>query len=335
MPEEKSSNKLGKTLITGASGFIGRHLLRAMQRDNLSSRAHYRTQGMSDFLTPYTSDIATGPIEEAIKKEKLLDGISSVVHLASRVHQMHEKSTALFDQYRKTNRDLTIELARVSLAIPVKKFIFVSTVKAVGHPNDPYGVSKAEAERGLLALFSRQSTTQCIILRLPLVYGPDNKGNMLSLLHAASRGIPLPIGSATGKRSMIYVKNTCDAIIRVIKDDRTDRPTERTYIINDTIDLTSAELYSMIYRAFRGKKGVFPFPESLFRWGGNIGSMLERLFGLNLPLDQDVVSRLFDEYCFSSTPFCQDYQWQPPYTPEQGIHETVEWCRNNVHSSVP
>jgi nucleoside-diphosphate-sugar epimerase len=195
-------------------------------------------------------------------------------------------------------------------------------------PDDPYGISKWEAEQELTRLFSTQSDAQCIILRLPMVYGPGNKGNMLTFLKAASKGIPLPIKAARAKRSMIYVKNVCDAILKILQNEASCRPSVQTYFINDGQDITSGELYSIISQAYNGQKGVFLMPEGLFRLGGITGSWLEKIFDKKLLLNKELVSRLFDEYRFSSESFCRDYDWKPPHTLEQGIKDTVSWHKS-------
>jgi nucleoside-diphosphate-sugar epimerase len=81
----------------------------------------------------------------------------------------------------------------------------------------------------------------------------------------------------------------------------------------------------MIYKMLRGGNGTFYLPESFLRLAGTVFSSLEAASGKSLPFNNETVSRLFDEYRFSSAPFCGDYNWKPPYTPEEGISETVKW----------
>lgn len=322
------------TYLTGASGFIGKNLISFSEKRDI----HFVCGNRSNPFNFYNC--------------------KSVVHLAGRAHRMEEMATDYIQEYRQINRDLTLKLARNSVKMGLKKFIFISSVKVMGEgwkkqkerlitktrkdlkrskvfiesdecrPDDPYSISKWEAEQGLVEVFSGQSNIQCIILRLPMVYGPGNKGNMLPLLKCASKGIPLPIGSAKGKRSMIYVKNLCDAILKILQDNRSKRPPLQTYFINDDYDLTSCELYSMMSQAYKGKNGIFYMPEFLLRLAGIIGSGIEKSFKKKIPLNEKVVSRLFDEFRFSSKAFCRDYNWSPPYNPKQGIQETVDWFKD-------
>jgi UDP-4-keto-D-QuiNAc 4-reductase len=270
-----------------------------------------------------------------------LKGSNSFIHLAARVHVFNEESGNYLREYLETNRDLTLSLAKKAIEARVKKFIFISSVAVYGRfkggvislndnprPDDPYGESKLEAEKGLVDLFAHKES-KCIILRLPMVYGPENKGNMLRLLNAASRRIPLPLGAVRSKRSVVYVKNVCSAILKILQDEKPERPTVQTYLINDRQDITSGQLYSEIYRAYRGGEGVFSIPEVLFRLSGNAGTLIEKLLKKRLPINEDVVSRLIDEYRFSSEAFRRDYDWNPPYSQIQGIRDTVEWYKKN------
>ncbi len=313
--------------MTGANGFIGK----ALKRD---APKNIKIVGID------REELSSKTYENKIEKG------SSVIHLAARVHIMKETSTDPLEEYRKVNRDMTVNLAKAALAAGVRNFIFISTVAVFGRfrggyiddseqarPDDPYGISKAEAETALEELFSGQSASQCIILRIPMVYGPENKGNMLPLLKAASMGIPLPLKAAKGKRSMLYVRNLCDAVFTIINSSKTFPNNIRYYFVNDGNDLTSSELYSAVCRAYSGGKGVFWAPEALLRAGGIIGTQLNRILGINLPLNKEVISKLFDAYRFSSDTFKSDYGWMPPCTPEQGIRETVTW-HSSLNNSV-
>ena len=260
-----------------------------------------------------------------------------IVHLASRVHHTKSDQNLALEKYIKDNTELTVRLLEAAIQQNVKKFVFISTVKVVGEtpgyfdlespciPADAYGISKLKAESKIEALIKRYPALECIILRLPMVYGPGNKGNMLSLLKAAANKIPLPLASAAGKRSIIGIKNAIDAICVIIEDTRLDRSKYRQYFIHDAKDITSAQLYSMIFQRMHAASGLFWFPELMLRLGGKFGSRIGAILKRDIPLNVATVSRLFDEYRFASHLFENDYLWKPPYTTKDGIQETVEW----------
>jgi len=314
--------------LTGATGFIGGAIYRSLKNQ---FDVHIMTR------QAISNNISTLQFPPC----------SDLIHAAARVHIMHEKIENPLEEYRKTNRDMTISLARRGLDSGIKRFIFISSLMVLGRswsskatinliprPDEPYGISKWEAEQELIEMFSGQTDAKCIILRLPMVYGPGNKGNMLPLLKAARMGIPLPLAGTRGKRSMVYVGNVCSAIETILRDSEGDHPVVETYVINDRNDLTSGELYTLIYQAFHGKKGIFSMPESLLRTGGNLGSLWERLTGKTLMLNKQNISRLFDAYSFSPDQFCRNYHWNPPYTPAEGIQRTVESYKEHHNEKI-
>ncbi len=308
--------------LTGASGFIGGAI-----RDCFNGRVSLSILNRNDLCNRLG--------------QLTFDPESCVIHSAASVHVVHKKPSNPMDEYRRINRDMTLALARQGLESGIKTFIFISSLMVLGrsrtndsltspHPDEPYGISKWEAEQGLTEIFSSQKNARCIILRLPMVYGPGNKGNMLPLLKAAKLKIPLPLANAKGKRSMIFIENVCSAIETILDDNR-PRPTIETFIINDRKDMTSGELYSLIYQQFHNKKGIFPLPEALLRLGGHAGTLLEKFIGNPVMLNRQNISRLFDEYNFSSDSFCRNYNWTPPFTPEDGIAKTVSWYKETAH----
>ena len=173
-------------VITGASGFIGQHLI-----DELSKEF---TIFCLPFSTYSSKFIDSFPNVKIIHSLAEINDIYSVIHLAARVHQMNDtNSTTLEKDYFESNVNYPMSIAKIAIQKKVSSFIFLSSVKVYGetpglytennrpNPTDLYGKSKMEAETQLSSLF-HSSFSKLIILRTPLVYGPNNKGNMLSLL---------------------------------------------------------------------------------------------------------------------------------------------------------
>ena len=323
-----------RVLVTGANGFVG------------CSVCDYLASAGFDVVGVVRNNVEIPANNKWICQKDLDDNpeilktFHSVVHLAARVHIFTESSPNPCEEYERVNRDLTLDLAKKCIAAGVEKFIFTSSISIFGRfvkgvidpmrepaPDDHYGVSKWEAEQNLVKLFSEQDRSQCIIFRLPMIYGPKNKGNMLHLLKAASLRLPLPLGLTKGKRSIAYIRNVCDAMGAVIQDKKKERPKVQTFFINDGHDLTSGELYELIFQVYWSKRGLIPVPTLWLKYLGDLGSTLERIFSARIFINKKVIARLLNESRFSSELFSQEYDWTPPYEPKQGIAETVEWYR--------
>ncbi len=307
--------------LTGAGGFLGSALIAAAPA------------GMRIIPIP-TSSLLNEDVPLRFERGSI------VLHLGARVHVMHETAANPLEEFRKANVRSTERLAKAAIESGVATFVFVSSLFVFGSgryskgiisddspvcPENAYGQSKWEAEQALTTLFASQRDSGCVILRLPMVYGPGNKGNMLLLLKMASKGIPMPLGAARGKRSMLYAGNFTDAIFTIIRAPRKIPPMVHTYFLNDGADLTSADLYRTISHHYSMKQGLFFFPRWLLASIAHIFGAIGGVTGWRMMLTPETVSRLFDEYRCSAERFMNDYGWRPPFTPEEGISQTVAW----------
>lgn len=207
-------------LVTGASGFIGRHVVPDLVRDGWSVRRAVRSpEGLDDEVVVET----IGPDTDW---SAALDGVDAVVHLAARVHHKHEEHAVKL--YRNVNIAGTLHLARSAATAGVRQFIFVSTVLVHGRSNEGrapfsendiltprglYGMSKAAAEAGLRTL-ARDSDMNISVIRPPLVYGAGAKGNFAMLTRAVNLGLPLPFAAIRNHRAFLAVQNLSSFILR-------------------------------------------------------------------------------------------------------------------------
>ena len=202
-------------LVTGANGFVGRHLVPVLVKGGWSVRRAARQSAGHD------GEVVIGSLGGATPWRAALAGVDAVVHLAARVHQRNDELHGI-DLYQDINVNGTLHLARCAAQAGVGKFSFVSTVLVHGRSNDesapfterdvltprsPYATSKAAAEAGLRKL-SQQSGMQVTVIRPPLVYGAWAKGNFASLVRAVKRGIPLPFAAIRNQRAFLSVENS-------------------------------------------------------------------------------------------------------------------------------
>ena len=312
-------------LITGANGFVGQPLCAELLRQGLSVRAALRSLGQ---FTDGAEVVAVGNIDGDTDWMKVLQGVDVVIHLAARVHVMQDTATDPAAEFLKVNLHGTVNLARQAARAGVKRLVYVSSVKVSGegtgdarpfteldepNPQDPYGVSKWQAEQ-VLQRIAQQTGMKIVIVRPPLVYGPGVKGNFISLLAAIDKGMPLPLAGAKNARSMIYVGNLVDALIVCAT-----RPAAagQTYLLSDGEAVSTAKLVDEIAEALGRKSRSFYFPPGLIRFAASIlgrSAQVDRLFG-SLRVNDEKIRR--------------ELSWTPPYTLAQGLRDTVDWYRRS------
>jgi nucleoside-diphosphate-sugar epimerase len=220
----------------------------------------------------------------------------------------------------------TENLARAAARAGVSRFVFVSTAKVNGeatwgrpfserdtpNPQDPYALSKWEAEQAL-AKVSAETGLAVTVLRPPLVYGPGVKGNFLSLLKWVERGVPLPVALIDNRRSLLYVGNLADAIVRCLNVPQADG---RTYLLCDGEDVSTPELIRRLSLQFGRRPRLFPIPASMLEFGCKLlgrGSAYDRLAG-SLQLDSSAIT--------------SELGWQPLFTLDAGLRDTVDWFKH-------
>lgn len=254
---------MGMTLVTGASGFVGSHLMAEMARRGLPVRGI--TRGAMPGLVTVSS---YGP---DMDWRECLQGIDTVVHLGARVHVMRETAANPLAVFREANVEATLNLARQADEAGVRRFVFVSSIKVNGertepgkpftanslpNPQDPYGLSKAEAEAALMTL-GRRTGMEITIIRPPLVYGPRVRGNFRNLMKWAASGVPSIFSLVKNKRSFIYVVNLCDLLITVL-----DHPEaiNRLFLASDSQDLSTHDLLMQMAQAAGRRPRNIPVP---------------------------------------------------------------------------
>jgi nucleoside-diphosphate-sugar epimerase len=311
-------------LVTGANGFVGRHLCRRLQQGGCAVRGAVRPD-KADALPQGVSAAPIAGIDAATDWAAALDGIDAVVHLAARVHVMKESGQDLLERYRLVNVKGTERLAQAAAAGGVQRFVLLSSVKVNGEgrlaaysesdkpaPMDSYGISKMEAENRLRAV-AAGSAMEWTVLRTPLVYGPGVKANFLKLFRLVDRGWPLPLAGVANRRSFTFVGNLADALATVLFHPGAGG---QTYMVSDGRDVSTPELIRLIAAAFEKEVKLFWLPGLLLHIGGRIigkGNEFDRLLGF-LTVDISKIQ--------------QDLDWKPPYSMEEGLRETAAWHRS-------
>lgn len=311
-------------LVTGATGFVGQALCADLAARRIRHRAVSRL-ARQGFAT-------IGAIDAATDWSATLAGIDTIVHLAARVHVMDEREADPLAAFRAVNVEATLNLARQAAASGVRRFVFVSSIKVNGEatvfgrpfkatdrpaPLDPYGVSKWEAEQALFAL-GRQTGLEIVAIRPPLVYGPGVKANFASLMRLVERGIPVPFGRVVNRRSLVFVGNLTDFIIRCV-----DHPdaASGTFLVSDGEDLSIGQLWVALAKGMHRPTRLLPFPPRILEITALMlgkGAAAQRLLG-SLQLDIAETKRITG--------------WTPPFSADQGLALTAEAFGNRSASA--
>jgi len=305
-----------KILVTGASGFVGRFLC-----SRLVATGHHVVAAVREPRTHVDAAevIATGDIGRRTDWPEL-EHCDAIVHLAAHVHRMH-MTAGDGRRFHEVNVDGTARLVREASKHSVGRFVFLSTVKVHGElsedepitestkvaPVDDYARSKAEAEE-----IVRQSGLPGVILRPPLVYGPGVGANFLSLMRAVARRRPLPLGRIRNGRSLVFVGNLVDAIVRALV---VDTSSCETFLIGDGDAVSSPDLVRRLARALDVHPILIPVPVALLRLAG-------AAIGRSAEVDRLVSSLRIDDQAIRKA-----WGWHPPSSLDEGLKVTADWFR--------
>ncbi|MFC5430196.1 UDP-glucose 4-epimerase family protein [Paraburkholderia denitrificans] len=316
---------MNRVLVSGANGFVGRALCHALMGQGhavtgLVRHAGGCAEGVREWVQPSPDFIGLdGAWPDSLQ-------VDTVVHLAGRVHVMQDRAADPLSAFRATNVDGALRVAQAAHRSGAVRFVFVSSIKALGEadpgralreddpprPQDPYGRSKLEAEQALVR-FGETSGLDVVIVRPPLVYGPGVRANFLQLMNAIAKGWPLPLGAIPARRSLVYVGNLADALLRCATD---PRAAHGRFHVADGDDPSVTELARALGRHLQKPARLVPMPTGLLRAAGRLtgrSPQVERLVG-DLRVDISLIRTVLG--------------WQPPYSVDDGLAATASWYRS-------
>lgn len=307
-------NKPVNILLTGATGFVGQALLDQLFRcEEFKVAVALRSANSFGNCEGYVvGDLTANTDWSNSVREKQV-----VIHAAARAHIMRDEVADPLAEYRRINVDGTLNLAHQAAMAAVKRFIFISSIKVNGEetslrerfraddspaPEDAYGISKYEAEKGLLRLAS-ETGMEVVIIRPPLVYGPGVKGNFASMIRLVEKGLPLPLGAIHNQRSLVALDNLVDLIITCIEHPAANQ----VFLAGDGQDLSTTELLQGVAKAMGKPSRLIPVPPSWLMLGAKLlgkETMAQRLLG-SLQVDISKARDLLG--------------WEPPISVEEGL----------------
>lgn len=279
-----------KVALTGGSGFVGGSLLKRLSASGLSVQNFGRSVGLDSCSSEYIFfDLGDATFDVEVS----LRSVDVVIHCAARAHVMDETLSDPLAQYLQFNTKSTLRLASQATEAGVKRFIYLSSVKALGEstrqgepfthnsplsPEDDYGISKARAEEGLRDIAARTGM-EVTIIRPPLVYGRGVKANFAAMMGLARRNLPLPLASVRNKRSMVALDNLVELIVTCVSHKDAGN---QTFMVSDDADVSTPELLSAMTRAYGKNPRLLPCPPSVLSLGASVlgkRAFAERLLG--------------------------------------------------------
>ena len=311
-------------LITGASGFVGSRLVDVALNQQYNVSAVSRSESSQTVNSNPSLKWCIGNLAPEFDWSKNLVNIDCVIHCAARVHQMQEDAQNIQAVYDEVNFHGTLNLAKQAVEAGVKRFIFLSSIKVNGEqteagkpftvevshpPLEPYGLSKYKAEIALLEL-AQKTGLEVVIIRPPLVYGPGVKANFQSMMKWVNRSVPLPLGAIHNQRSLVYLDNLIDLIMVCINH---PHAVNQTFLVSDEHDVSTTQLLKQIKRSSKSHSILIPIPMS---WFNLVSSLISK---------PQIAQRLCGSLQVDISETKKQLNWQPPFSGEQGISETVSY----------
>jgi UDP-glucose 4-epimerase len=321
---EKSDKQMKKILVTGANGFVGKVVCAELAVRGFEVVAAVRAApaGAATHANPALLTVSVGNIDGKTDWTEALSGCCAVIHLAARAHILNDTVADPLAAFRETNVEGSLQLARSAARAGVQRFVFVSSVGVNGNQNsrpfsetdspvpaEPYAVSKLEAELALREEAAR-SGMELVIVRPPLVYGPECPGNFLRLLKLLSTAVPLPFGALHNRRSFVGVWNLADFLATCAIH---ENAAGNVFLVSDMADVTLPELLQGLAHGMGEKASLFSVSPALLR-------ALARVLGK---------AGLFDKLCGNLTVNAAHARttlgWTPPVALAEGLRRTGNW----------
>jgi len=322
----------GRTvLVTGGTGFIGWRLVNELLRQGAKVRVLTRNPASVQSLwSAEQVALIEGDLEDLPSLEGVCGGVATLFHLASCTHML-EPTGDESEHHRTVTEQGTLALLREARTAGVERFIFVSSVKAMGEesaqqldesapplPENAYGRAKLHAERAVLES-ATEGGMRAAVLRLPMVYGPGNKGNLPRMIEAIRRHRFPPPPDVRNRRSMVHVDDVVQALLLAAVNERADG---QVYIVTDGRAYSTREIYRLITTHLGRRNPSWALPQWSIRLGARFGDLLLRL-GLPAPLNSGVMRKLFGSAWYSSNKIREELAFKPHYDLEQALPEMV------------
>ena len=311
-------------LVTGATGFIGRVLCQQLREKHVQVRGGMRHVAEGPWDEVVLFDLATQRLPE-----DALAGVDTIFHLAGKAHALSETRQDE-EEYFRINTEGTGTLLEAAKSAGVHRFVFISSVKAMGeggdtcqneseicHPETPYGKSKLAAERLVL---EGAYVPEPVVLRLSMVYGSSRKGNLPRMIEAVAKGRFPPLPEVGNKRSMVHVEDVVQAALLAA-----EKPAAvgQTYIVTDGQACSTRQMYEWICEALDKPEPAWTMPIGLLKVLAKVGDGIGGVRGRRFLFDSDALDKLINSACFSSEKIQRELGFRPAWDLRSALPEIV------------
>ena len=316
---------LGRCLVTGGRGFIGARLVAALRADGVALRVLAR----ADAPGP---DEIHGDLADPASLARACEGIDTVFHCAGHAHAFGALGEDEAARHRQVNFEGTRALAEAAGRAGVRRFVFLSSVKAMGEPleacidedwavppSTAYGQAKRAAEGALQAAAAHYGM-HAVSLRLAMVYGAGGRGNLERMAALVRRGVFPPLPETGNRRSLVHVSDVVAALRLVALDPRAEG---RSYIVAHPDTHSGRQLFD----ALRAAQGLAPVawsvPRGVLTAAARLGDGVEGLLSRRVPLDSEALGRLLGSACYSPARIERELGWRARVGLAEGLREML------------
>ena len=331
-------------LVTGATGFIGRHLVSELLAEGYGVRALSRAAAPTSVPHLFCPEVGEKGIVEWVQGDicdegamkSAAVGVDTIFHLAAKVHEI-EALRQNEQEYDRINVQGTVNVLKAAEAAGVSRLVFLSSVKAMGEgsaydedettppaPKTAYGWSKLKAEEAIQQA-ARTSGMQAVSLRLPMVYGPGAKGNLFRMMAAIDRGYFPPWPALPNRRSMVHVANVVEAARLAAKSSWNGH---RCYIVTDGVPYSTAELYELMTAALGKPVPAWRVPARALGILARIGDVGEIVLRRRLPFDSVALDKLSGSASYRSEKITRELAFVPRLTFPAALADLTSWYRS-------
>jgi nucleoside-diphosphate-sugar epimerase len=317
-----------KLLITGANGFLGSHVAeRISQRDGVDLRLMLRHTSRLAYLDDLEYERVEGDLRDEDSLASAVAGVETVVHLAGLTSALNDA------RYHEVNAGGTAALVRAASAAGVKRFVYVSSLAALGpsqdgvsppampHPVSGYGRSKLAGEYAVLA---EKDAMSVAVVRPAAVYGERDRA-LLPFYRLAKLGVVPVYGDGNRRLSFLHAHDAADSIIAAAL---ADGPSGAVYTTSDGCLHTWRSLIEAYGKAAGRRLRVLPVPGPLFTLAGYAGGLAQTVLRRPLPLSpEEVLQMRAPAWLAGNEAIQRDLGWQPRIDIEQGFAQAYRWYR--------